>query len=104
MVESLITEMRASVDGELTSRSKVVDHLLDLRLAARSHIDVVVIVDRLLAELPGRSTVPNVWWLGALADIERVWRPLPVAASPQTSDPASVTAVPPPLPRRHRPE
>jgi len=74
VVETLIAHMRTTVNGELTSRNQVVDHLLDLRLAARELPGVVRIVDLLLADLPGRSTVPNSWWLAALVDVERAFR------------------------------
>ena len=114
VVESLIAEMRHSVSGELTSRSQVVDHLLDLRLAARSDATVVAVVDALLADLPGRTTVPNMWWLGGLADIERALRLVPVntaapatnvaPVSPVVSSDQRAVATPPPLPKRRRPQ
>ncbi|MDH3293088.1 MAG: hypothetical protein OER95_02070 [Acidimicrobiia bacterium] len=107
VVESFIADMRSSVDGELTGRSQVVDHLLDLRLAASANSAVVEIIDRLLADLPGRTTVPNEWWLGVLADVERAWRHVPVAAGGSGTPPPvadRARTVPPPLPRRIRPE
>ena len=74
LVEALIADMRSSVHGELSSRSQIVDHLLDLRLACRDSALALAMVDRLLGELPGRTTVPNAWWLEALLDIERSLR------------------------------
>ena len=70
-LEPLIADFRRLVSGELSDRSKVVDHLLDLRLAARDREATVVVIDDLLAELPGRTTVPNSWWLAALVSVER---------------------------------
>jgi len=112
VVESLIAEMRNSVSGELTSRNQIVDHLLDLRLDARSDAAVVAVVDALLADLPGRTTVPNTWWLGGLADIERAVRLVPAATAAPGPDVTPLTpsmpsdhgsvATPPPLPRRRR--
>ena len=74
LVETLVTDMRTSVHGELSSRNQIVDHLLDLRLACRDNPATLAVVDRLLGELPGRTTVPNVWWLEALVEIERMNR------------------------------
>ena len=73
-----IAAMRAAVHGELSSRNHIVDHLLDLRLAGRDNPVTVTMVDRLLEELPGRTTVANSWWLEALADLERTIYPRPV--------------------------
>lgn len=103
LVEELVVDMRASVHGELTSRHHIVDHLLDLRLACRDNPATLVVIDRLLGELPGRTTVPNAWWLEALVEIERVHRSGALAAARSTA-PAS-TSLPPapdtaPLPRR----
>ena len=70
-IDEIIAEIRNTVAGELTGRSKVIDHLLDLRLAASDHPLVTATVDRLLSRLPGRSTVSNTWFLSALSEIER---------------------------------
>lgn len=122
-VEALIIQIGNSVHGELTSRGQVVDLLLDLRLAGADRAPVVETVDRLLAEMPGRTTVPNSWWLNALAEIERSARPVSVASAAPVAGAASDTAAsattasdtaasdttvqrprrvssPPPLPRR----
>ncbi len=107
LVESLVAGMRASVQGELTSRNKVVDDLLDLRLASRDNAATLAVVDRLLGELPGRTTVTNAWWLEALLEIERTPRAPMVAAAPIMAPPSSTERaadrsdkVAPPLPRR----
>lgn len=103
LVEELVVDMRASVHGELTSRNHIVDHLLDLRLACRDNPATLVVIDRLLGELPGRTTVPNAWWLEALVEIERVHRSGALAATRSTGAvPTSLVPTPgaPPLPRR----
>lgn len=69
MIDALINNLIDVVDGELTSRSRVVDGLLDLRNAAADRTDVVARVDELLADLPGLTTVPNGWWLDRLAEL-----------------------------------
>lgn len=103
LVEALLVDMRTSVHGELSSRNQVVDHLLDLRSACRDNPGTLAVIDRLLGELPGRTTVANVWWLEALLDIERAHRSV-VVASAQMIGPATApvprSTVPPPLPRR----
>lgn len=74
LVEELVADMRTSVHGELSSRNHIVDHLLDLRLACRDNPTSLSAIDRLLGELPGRTTVANAWWLEALVEIERTYR------------------------------
>ncbi len=98
LVETLVSDMRTSVHGELSSRNQTVDHLLDLRLACRNNPATLAVIDRLLAELPGRTTVPNAWWLEALVEIERTHRSGAVAAA-HTKHPE-----PSPIPRAPRPE
>lgn len=71
MVETCIADIRRNVTGELTGRTKVIDHLLDLRLAAADRPLVVSTIDALLADTPGRSTVSNAWLLAALTEVER---------------------------------
>lgn len=61
-LEDLLDSFRAELDGELTSRSRVIDRLLDLRLESEEAA-LVALVDRALEEVPGRSTVPTQWWL-----------------------------------------
>lgn len=107
LVETLVSDMRTSVHGELSSRNQTVDHLLDLRLACRNNPASLAVIDRLLAELPGRTTVPNAWWLEALVEIERTHRSGAVVAAQTTGrEPSSVPRPPQPehraapLPRR----
>ncbi len=68
-ITELVDRLLDAIDGELTSRSRVVDGLLDLRLAAAELPDVVAQVDERLAALPGKTTVANRWWMDALADL-----------------------------------
>ena len=68
-ITELVDRLLDNIDGELTSRSRVVDGLLDLRLAAAELPDVVARVDDCLATLPGNTTVANRWWMETLADL-----------------------------------
>ena len=68
-ITELVDRLLDAIDGELTSRSRVVDGLLDLRLAASDLPDMVVQVDDYLATLPGSTTVTNRWWMETLADL-----------------------------------
>lgn len=71
MVETLIAQFRTEVTGSLSDRNRVVDALLDVRLAASNRPTVLVEVDRLLSELPGLTVVPNSWWMSALGHLQR---------------------------------
>ncbi|MXW41957.1 MAG: hypothetical protein F4138_07500 [Acidimicrobiia bacterium] len=68
-ITELVDRLLDAIDGELTSRSRVVDGLLDLRLAAAELPEVLIQVDEHLAALPGNTTVANGWWMEALADL-----------------------------------
>lgn len=65
----VISELLAAVDGELSSRSRVIDGLLDLRNAGPAESDLVARVDELLVGVPGLTTVPNGWWLDRLEEL-----------------------------------
>ena len=65
----LINELLAAVDGELSSRSRVIDGLLDLRNAADQGSGLQLRVDELLGSVPGLTTVPNGWWLDRLEEL-----------------------------------
>ena len=71
MVESLIQQFRSGIRGQLSDKKRVIDHLLDLRLAAGDRQAIVAEVDRLLTDTPGLTTVENTWWSQALDDLER---------------------------------
>ena len=68
-ITELVDRLLDDIDGELTSRSRVVDGLLDLRLAASELPEVVAQVDDCLASMPGKTTVANRWWMETLADL-----------------------------------
>ena len=70
MLESLIEQFRSNIDGQLSDKSRVIDHLLDLRLEVAARPGVVAEIDRLLADVPGLTTVENSWWSAALDDLE----------------------------------
>jgi hypothetical protein len=61
-METTIKRIRDGLDGDVCSRSRVVDGLLDVRLEAGERHDIVSMVDAALAELPGRNMVPVDWW------------------------------------------
>lgn len=65
----LLCQLLEAVDGELSSRSRVVDGLLDLRNAAIEGSGFQARVDELLAGIPGLTTVPNGWWLDRIEEL-----------------------------------
>lgn len=78
MVETLVQQFRAEIDGTVSDKSRVVDHLLDIRSAATNRPSVVAEADRLLADVPGLTTVENTWWVAALDSIEAAMTAVPV--------------------------
>ena len=69
-LETTIRDLRASVDGNVCSRSRVMDALLDLRLDAAGRPDVTDLVDDALTNLPGKTMVPADWWRDRLDMLE----------------------------------
>ncbi|MFV2038723.1 MAG: hypothetical protein ACC660_00605 [Acidimicrobiales bacterium] len=65
----LVRQLLEAVDGELSSRSRVVDGLLDLRNSAPAGSSLKIRVDELLAGIPGLTTVPNGWWVDRLEEL-----------------------------------
>jgi hypothetical protein len=65
----LILALLDVVEGELSSRSRVTDGLLDLRNVAPVASDLQIRVDELLRSIPGVNTVPNGWWLDRLEEL-----------------------------------
>ena len=61
MVQTEIDRLLEGLDGELTSHSRVVDALLDLRSAA-DDVRLIAVIDESLRNIPGRSTVTTDWW------------------------------------------
>ncbi|MBT5139381.1 MAG: hypothetical protein HOM37_10055 [Acidimicrobiaceae bacterium] len=71
-LEITIRSMREDVDGDVCSRSRVMDALLDLRLEAGGRHDILAEIDRALADLPGKNMVPATWWREQLDSFEMV--------------------------------
>jgi len=73
MTESLIQHeidrLLDSLDGDVTTRSRAVNGFLDLRLAGASNDLFVLAVDDALANMPGRTAVPNAWLMTTLHDL-----------------------------------
>jgi len=61
IVQLEIDRLIDGLDGELTSHTKVVDALLDLR-SASDDIKLVAVIEESLRNIPGRSTVTTEWW------------------------------------------
>ena len=79
LLQHEIDRLLDQVDGELTSKSRVIDALLDLRLAASELPDTVACIDAALADVPGRTTVSNSWWLGQLEALRAACAASPIA-------------------------
>ena len=71
-LETYIQAMRKDVTGDVLSRSRTMDALLDLRLEAGSRSDVTALVDDALANLPGKTMVPADWWRDRLDMLELI--------------------------------
>jgi hypothetical protein len=71
-LETTIASLRDAIEGEVCSRSRVIDALLDLRLDAGARMDVVELVDQSLAAVPGKNMVPADWWRDQLDMFELV--------------------------------
>ncbi len=67
----MIDQFKANIDGQLSDKRRVTDHLLDIRLAAADMPAVIVETDRLLGDMPGLTTVENTWWRTALDELEQ---------------------------------
>ena len=83
-INEVITDARSALHGDYVSTSRVADTLLDLRSLASEDPGLVGLIDQQLASMPGRSVVPNSWWvdsLDAIAELaedgERHLDPLP---------------------------
>ncbi|MEM9467195.1 MAG: hypothetical protein AAGA90_17615 [Actinomycetota bacterium] len=69
-LETTIQAMRKDVSGDVCSRSRVMDALLDLRIEAGGRDDVTTLVDAALADLPGKTMVPADWYRERLDILE----------------------------------
>lgn len=61
LVQAEIDRVLESLDGELTSHSRVIDALLDLR-SASDDVRLVAVIDESLRSVPGRNAVSTDWW------------------------------------------
>lgn len=66
---NLIAELESAEHGQIIDRGRIIDHLLDLRLAAEGDLGTTDAIDRLLANTPGKSTVETTWWKDTLAEL-----------------------------------
>lgn len=70
----LIEDLKSAIDGQVIDRSRVIDHLLDIRLELASDERLTAAVDEVLTDVPGLSMVETSWWqetldrLAALAE------------------------------------
>ncbi len=71
LAQHLIDHLLDAIDGELSGRTRVIDGLLDLRIATE-RADVVVRIDEILASVPGVTTVANAWWMATLEDLREL--------------------------------
>ncbi|MGY9082745.1 MAG: hypothetical protein ACKVK3_09080 [Acidimicrobiales bacterium] len=62
ILKSEIDRMMESLDGELTSHSRVIDGLLDLRSASGDDVKLIAVIEESLKNIPGRSAVATEWW------------------------------------------
>lgn len=67
-----INASRSALHGDYVSATRVTDTLLDLRSLAAEAPALVALIDDTLASMPGRSVVPNQWWVEALDAIEQL--------------------------------
>jgi hypothetical protein len=66
ILQSDIDRMLESLDGALTSHSRVIDGLLDLRSASGDDVKLVAVIEESLKNIPGRSAVETEWWKNQL--------------------------------------
>lgn len=78
-IETMIDEFKVQLDGRLTDRQRIIDHLLDLRLVSAEHPVLLAEVDRLLANVPGLTVVETSWWSSELERLSAVVAAAPVA-------------------------
>lgn len=66
LLQHLIDLLLDGIDGDVSTRSRVIDGLLDLRLGAEDNTALVAQIDAALIEMPGVTSVPNRWWMETL--------------------------------------
>jgi hypothetical protein len=65
----VIDNLLLTVDGQVIDRSRVVDALLDVRLAAEGDNRLVAEVDAALGAVPGKTLVPTDWYRDTLCHL-----------------------------------
>jgi hypothetical protein len=78
VIINLIEEFKSNIGGQLVDRGRVVDQLLDLRLAAHDQPQLTSFIDQLLGSLPGRTVVEAAWWAETLDRLVEAATPQPV--------------------------
>jgi hypothetical protein len=78
-IETLIEEFRDQLDGRLTDRQRIIDHLLDIRLVSGEQPALRAEIDSLLANVPGLTVVETQWWREQLDHLSAVADAAPVA-------------------------
>jgi hypothetical protein len=78
-IETLIEEFRDQLDGRLTDRQRIIDHLLDLRLVSGEQPALQSEIDGLLGNVPGVTVVETEWWRQQLDRLSDVAEAAPVA-------------------------
>lgn len=73
---NLIEQLKSEIDGQVIDRSRVVDHLLDLRLLAKDD-SFTSAIDEVLADVPGLSMVETSWWESTLVRFAQLAERLP---------------------------
>lgn len=74
MVQQVISEMLNIEQGQLVNKSRVVDNLLDIRLAASANGDIFFVseIDKILNQVPGVTVVASAWWIETLTDLQEL--------------------------------
>lgn len=72
MVQEIIKQYIAESDSssQLVDRAKIIDKLLDIRLMVEGNPELLIKLDRILAQVPGVTVVSLIWWRSALIDLE----------------------------------
>lgn len=68
-VRDELTRLLDHWDGELLSRSRLTDDLLDLRALVAGSAGAQAQVDRALGAMPGKNLVPREWAVGVVAEV-----------------------------------
>lgn len=64
-----IDELLGTVDGVVVDKSRVVDSLLDLRLACGDDPEMVAAIDQVLGAVPGKTMVETSWYTDVLRQL-----------------------------------